>query len=214
MSKKNVFIEKEKLKNNIDDLRYNIESIRNELNYNVDDLTMLNQDILPGLNLEIYNFDYNEHVNNIQLESIETLDCLSSLYLDDIVKDNKNISNIIKNDACAISDIKFSLSCAKRGLINCMKQLDAGSNDPEMHQAVNSYQKEIRDSNKMIYDLLNKMKEFYKSLRDEFKNNDIELKSEVMSTTNREDIRLIFDNSSLNDKIEKQMKEIKNNQID
>ena len=54
-----------------------------------------------------------------------------------------------------------------------MKQIDAGANDPEMHQAVNAYQKEIRDSSKMINDLLTKMKSFYKELRDEYVHKEI-----------------------------------------
>ncbi len=56
-----------------------------------------------------------------------------------------------------------------------MKALDAGTNDPEMHVAVGTYQKEIRDSSKMLYDLLSKMKNFYKELRAELKQDDINL---------------------------------------
>jgi hypothetical protein len=192
------------LKNNIDILKSSIESIKNDMEFDVTDLTMINNDFLPGLNLDMKNYDYVEEMKSIKSESIDTLNCLSSLYLDDIIKENKNISNIIKNDATAISDIKFSLSCARRGLINCMEQLDAGSNDPEMHQAVNSYQKEIRDSNKMIYDLLSKMKEFYKSLRDELKNNDIKT-DDVNIPRNDEDIHLLFDNNMMNKVIDNLM---------
>jgi hypothetical protein len=141
----------------------------------------------------------------IKEDAKETLECLSSLYLNSDLMNKKNVMSIIKNDAETISDIKFSLSCAKRGLVNCMKQIDAGANDPEMHVAVNAYQKEIRDSSKMINDLQAKMKSFYKELRDEYVHKEIneqqkaeEQKEQQQLNDHKKDDLVIFDQKKWN----------------
>ena len=144
----------------------------------------------------------------IKDEAKETLQCISSLYLNNDQMRKKNVMSIIKNDAKTISNIEFSLSCAKRGLVNCMKQIDAGANDPDAHLAVNAYQKEIRDSSKMINDLLTKMKSFYKELRDEYTHKEIneQLKAEEVATQIEDkktsDDLVIFDQRKWNKIIE------------
>lgn len=199
-------LSKNKLKNSIDALKRNIQDLKNENDIPLPDDLYPSENILPGLNLEIETYDYDKDIQLIKEEAEETLECISSLYLTDETMMNKNINRLIKNDAEEISDIKFSLSCAKRGLINCMRQLDAGSNDPDMHNAVNAYQKEIRESNKMIHDLLNKMKIFYKDLRDELKvDNDINVGKEL-GGTKEEDLKLV-DKSEFNDLIDKYKKD-------
>lgn len=198
-------LEKNKLKNNIDDLKSQINDLRIEgLNPLPDDL-FPNEDTLPGLNMEIEVYDYDKDIQLIKDEAEETLECISTLYLDEQTTMNRNINKLIRNDAEEISDIKFSLSCAKRGLINCMRQLDAGSNDPDMHNAVNAYQKEIRESNKMIHDLFNKMKIFYKDLRDELKIDDVNVGNEINSSDD-EDLKLV-NKSEFNELIEQYKKD-------
>lgn len=191
---------KNKLKNDINSLKENIEDLKTEGMTPIPDDLFPKDDILPGLNMEIEIYDYDKDIELINDEAEETLECISSLYLDDNTMLNKNINKLIKNDADEISDIKFSLSCAKRGLINCMKQLDAGSNDPDMHNAVNAYQKEIRESNKMIHELLNKMKIFYKDLRDELNIDEgINIGKEIKDK--EEDLKLV-NKSDFNDLID------------
>lgn len=161
--------DKKKKIGDLDFLKSNIQSFLDDMDKNI----VPPSDLLPGLRLDSQVHDYEQDLELIKEESKETLECISGLYLDTKTMAEKNISNIIRNDAETIGTIKFSIECAKRGLINCMKQLDVGVNDPEMHVAVGSYQKEIRDSNKMIYDLLAKMKIFYKELKVELKQDDI-----------------------------------------
>jgi len=199
-------LEKNKLKNNIDDLKSQINDLKMEgFNPLPDDL-FPNDDTLPGLNMEIEVYDYDKDIQLIKDEAEETLECISTLYLDDKTTMNRNINKLIKNDAAEISDIKFSLSCAKRGLINCMRQLDAGSNDPDMHNAVNAYQKEIRESNKMIHDLFHKMKIFYKDLREELKIDDVNVGNELKGGDKDEDLKLV-DKSEFNDLIDQYKKD-------
>lgn len=197
---------KNKLKNNIEQLKQNLKDIKDDGGIpNPSDL-FPNDSTLPGLNMEIEIYDYEKDIELIKDEAEETLECISSLYLKNDTMMNKNINKLIKNDAEEISDIKFSLSCAKRGLINCMRQLDAGSNDPDMHTAVNAYQKEIRESNKMIHELLNKMKIFYKDLREELKiDEDINVGNEI-NNNDDDDLKLV-DKEQFNELIEKYKKD-------
>jgi len=195
--------------NNISNLENEINSMLKEIDTLPEDL-MPPKDLLPGLDFEYTKYDYDRDIETIKEDAKETLECISSLYLNIDILQKKNVKSIIKNDAEQISDIKFSLSCAKRGLINCMKQIDAGANDPEMHQAVNAYQKEIRDSSKMINDLLTKMKSFYKELRDEYVHKEIieqqkieeEREAIQQQTLTNGDNLIIFDQKRVNKLLE------------
>lgn len=190
---------------NISNLQEEINSMLDEINTLPEDLVPP-KDLLPGLDFEYTKYDYDKDIEIIKEDAKETLECISSLYLNEDITRKKNVMNIIKNDAETISDIKFSLSCARRGLVNCMKQLDAGANDPDMHQAVNAYQKEIRDSSKMINDLLTKMKSFYKELRDEYTHKEIieqqKIEEEKEQINERKEDLTIFDQRKWNKLIE------------
>ena len=155
--------DKNKKMNELDHLKSNIQDFLEEMDKNITPPS----DLLPGIKLDLQLHDYEQDLDLIKEETKETLDCISGLYLDVKTMKERNISNIIRNDAETICTIKFSIECAKRGLISCMKQLDAGTTNAEMYMAVSSFQKEIRDSSKMNYDLLTKMKAFYKELKAE-----------------------------------------------
>lgn len=158
---------RELLRHKISSLEGEMKSLDEQLEINNYDLSPSN-DLLPRMELEYEIHNYDEEMEEIAKECIITLDCISNLYLTEEDLQKKNIKNIVKNDALALGDLKFSLSCSKRGLINLMKQLDMGINDPEMYQAVGTFQKEIRDSIKMLYDLQKKIKDFYKEIKQEF----------------------------------------------
>ena len=193
----------QQLRNNISALEGEMNGLNNQLQLNPEDL-FPNDELLPGLN-DIILFDYDKEIAEIQSDCEETLDCLSSLYLNAEDIEKKNISNIIKNDASALADLKFSLSCSKRGLINLMKQLDLGINDPLMYQSVGIFQKEIRDSIKMLYDIQKKMKDFYKDIKKEMGElnaGGIEEKIKDIEAIDDEDTYHIVDFDKLNDEIE------------
>lgn len=194
-------------KENIDLKLKSVDKLQNEISSMLEEMDSIKdfsppKDLLPGLDFEYINHDYDKDIELIKEDAKETLDCISGLYLDNEQMKKKNVHSIIKNDAEQISDIKFSLSCAKLGLINCMKQIDAGANDPNNHMAVNAYQKEIRESSKMINDLLTKMKSFYKELRDEYERKEINEQAKIEEQINNkgekgEDL-IIFDQKRLN----------------
>jgi len=158
---------KKEYENHINQLRDEIEQTQDELNFDPSEFFPDQNNI--DLNLDVKIHDYERDIELIREECKETLECLANLYLEEDNMKNKNIDNIIKNDALALSDLKFSISCFKRGLINLMKQIDNGVVDSELYQSVSSFQKEMKDGVKMLYDLQKNMKEFYKELSSEIK---------------------------------------------
>lgn len=198
------------IKQNISSLEGEMKGLNEQLDMNPSDF-FPSDDILPGLN-DIEIFNYQAEIDSIQSDCEETLQCLSSLYLNVAELEKKNISNIIKNDALALADLKFSLSCSKRGLINLMRQLDMGINDPLMYQAVSNFQKEIRDSVKMSYDIQKKMKDFYKDIRDEISSTTINSGEEeeiIQEIKPDDETYQIVDWNKINDDIDSYMKNVK-----
>lgn len=207
-------LKRTQMKENISALEGEMKALNNELNMNPSDF-FPNDGILPGFS-DIEVFDYEKEIQDIKNDCSETLECLSSLYLTPEYLEKRNISNIIKNDAEALAQLKFSMSCAKRSLISLMKNLDMGVNDPELYHAVGAIQKEIRDSVKMLYDTQKKIKEFYKDIRAELstlnvgrdngENGEItEIKEAEISDDNATDDVYLLDLSKLNGDIESYM---------
>lgn len=198
-------LKNQQLKQNISALKGEMTSLNDELQLNPEDL-FPDDELLPGLT-DIKLFDYKKEILDIQADCDITLECLSTLYLDADTIERKNISNIIANDALALADLKFSLSCSKRGLINLMEQLDMGINDPLMYQAVATFQKEIRDSIKMLYDIQKKMKDFYKDIKMEIAslNTGDEDEDDNVKDIESEETYHIVDMDKLNDEIDSYM---------
>lgn len=165
-------------KKDIQEYEEHVNNLRGEIEMAQDELDFDPAEFFPNqanvdLNLDIKIHDYERDIESIREECKETLECLANLYLDEDSMAKKNINNIIRNDALALSDLKFSISCSKRGLINLMKQIDNGLVDSELYQSVSSFQKEMKDGVKMLYDLQKKMKDFYKELRSEIKSDEL-----------------------------------------
>lgn len=158
---------RELFQDNIDKLKEEIEAAQEELDFDPTDFFPDKTDM--DLNLKIEMHDYEKDLEAIRDESTETLECLANLYLDEEIMNNKNINNIIHNDALALSDLKFSISCAKRGLINLMRQIDNGSVDAELYQSVALFQREMKEGIESLYKLQKNMKDFFKDLKGELK---------------------------------------------
>jgi hypothetical protein len=155
------------IQENIDKLKSEIEETQEELDFDPADFFPDNNNVDLDFKIEMH--DYEKDLELIRDESKETLECLANLYLDEEIMNNANISNIICNDAMALSDLKFSISCSKRGLINLMRQIDNGSVDAELFKAVSMFQKEMKEGINMLYKLQKSMKDFFKDLKGELK---------------------------------------------
>jgi len=179
---------KKEYEDHINQLRDEIEQTQDELNFDPSEFFPDQQNV--DLNLDIKIHDYERDIELIRDECKETLECLANLYLEEDSMKNKNINNIIRNDALALSDLKFSISCSKRGLINLMKQIDNGVVDSELYQSVSSFQKEMKDGVKMLYDLQKNMKGFYKELSSEIKDAGVQQGNQLKSNNPHENLRI------------------------
>jgi len=185
----------------MEQLRTEIETVQDELNFDPADYFPDQKNV--DLNLDIKIHDYEKDIELIREESKETLECLANLYLDEENMATKNINNIIRNDALALSDLKFSISCSKRGLINLMKQIDNGLVDSELYQSVSSFQKEMKDGVKMLYDLQKNMKEFYRELRSEINDKEVMNQGVELISDPKENLRVVDkDINKLIDKVQ------------
>lgn len=195
--------DKEEFQESIERLKSEIEETQDELNFNPSDFFPDTQNV--DLNLKIEMHDYEKDLENIRLESKETLECLANLYLNEEIMTNKNINNIITQDALALSDLKFSISCSKRGLINLMRQIDNGSTDAELFQAVSMFQREMKEGINMLYKLQKDMKEFFKDLKGELK--EINIGSDVEIQDKYKGLRIT--DRDINKSLDKILKEKK-----
>jgi hypothetical protein len=191
----------EVLKQNIDELRGNIGQMLDEIEP-INNLFPTMEE-LPGLDFNIEQYDYEKELEIIKIDAKDTLECLANLYLNEDNMKNKNINNIIKNDALQLSDLNFSISCARRAMIKCLTQIDQGVNDPEMFKAVSLFQKEMRDTIKMANELQKKMKEFYKELKEEITTINTGPEQIEDDPLEKKNMTVIGDPKQLNDLIDK-----------
>lgn len=180
---------REAFQENIDKLKNEIEETQDELDFDPSDFFPDKNNVDLNLKIEIH--DYERDLEVIREESKETLECIANLYLDEETMQNRNINNIIKNDALALSDLKFSISCSKRGLINLMRQIDNGSVDSTLYQAVSMFQKEMKDGIESLYKLQKNMKEFFKDLKEELKEINVGEEDTEDNTDKFKDLRIV-----------------------
>ncbi|NPV13058.1 MAG: hypothetical protein HPY57_14930 [Ignavibacteria bacterium] len=191
---------KEDIKDSVAELQSNINSMLDKISTKPEDM-FPDKDLLPNLDIQVEYHDYEKDIELIKIESKETLECLANLYLTEKMMNTKNIYKIIKDDSMNLAKLNFSIEMSQRAMISCMRQLDMGVNDPDMYQSVALFQKELRDSIKMAYDLQKKMKDFYKELKSELQ--EIDTGDEI--TTQEESNYIIGDPKMLNNLFE-QMK--------
>lgn len=158
---------KDQILNNIEKLKIDIKSTQDELNFDPSDFFPSNSGV--KLELNIIEHDYEADLKKIEEESKLTLECLANLYLDENIMANKNINNIIINNSMALSDLKFSIACSKRGLINLMKQIDNGSVSADLYQSVSLFQREMKEGIDMLYKLQKNIKDLFKDIKNELK---------------------------------------------
>lgn len=187
------------IKDSVAELQGNINSMLDTIQTKPEDM-FPDKDLLPGLDIQVEYHDYEKDIELIKIESKETLECLANLYLTEDMMKTKNIYKIIKDDSMNLAKLNFSIEMSQRAMISCMKQLDMGVNDPDMYQSVALFQKELRDSIKMAYDLQKKMKDFYKELKAELQEIDT---GEEIEPQQDDKYTIIGDPKMLNDIFEK-----------
>jgi hypothetical protein len=193
-------MKKEELKEDINELEYNITNMLKKLDEPIENL-LPKSDMLPNVSVQIEHYDYTGELEKLKIDSKETLKCLANLYLDENKMLDKNISNIIKNDAKQLADLDFSIFCSKRALVHAMKQIDAGSKDSELFKTIPMFQKELRDTIKMANELLHdRLKTFYRDLKNELEEINTGAKDNELDSN--QNLTIVGDPKMLNDLLE------------
>ena len=186
---------KNEIEDSVSELQGSINSMLKTIDKKPEDM-YADSDLLPGLDIQIDNHDYEKDIQLIQIDAKETLVCLANLYLSEDMMKTKNVYKIIKDDAVLITKLNFSIECSQRMMISACKQVDMGVNDPAMFESISMFQKEMRDTVKMVYDIQRKMKDFYKELKGEMA--DINSGEEKFELNNEDNFTVVGDPKYLN----------------
>lgn len=159
---------------------------------------------LPDLGeIEIYDYDADLTVSADQ--SMDVLESLVDLYLNDIpeLKKHPYIMNKMKEDAMVYAEAVFLAKMTRKNFLNQLRQVDNGDNSARMHEVVNQTIGQVRENSKFLSGLRTNLEKFYKNLR-----NDLGYDEIISETKKEEDIKDsgdIMDNRKLNDLIKNAM---------
>lgn len=159
---------------------------------------------LPDLGeIEIYDYDADLTVSADQ--SMDVLESLVDLYLNDIpeLKKHPYIMNKMKEDAMVYAEAVFLAKMTRKNFLNQLRQVDNGDNSARMHEVVNQTIGQVRENSKFLSGLRTNLEKFYKNLR-----NDLGYDEIISETKKEEDLKDsgdIMDNRKLNDLIKNAM---------
>jgi hypothetical protein len=139
-------------------------------------------------------YDYEGELFEITIKSKKIIDDLAKAYLEhDPIINQPYIKSKIEKDSDYYAYLDFLINNSKRALINISKQIDQGSHEPRMYDALSMLQKEMRENIKLSSTHLVNVEKFYKSLREDIEQKKLALDKEtkqemkelkVESTTN------------------------------
>ena len=160
---------------------------------------------LPDLGeIELYDYDSDIIVSVIQ--SMDVLDSLVDLYLDDVpqLKEHPYIKNKMKEDANVYAEAIFLSKMTRKNFLSQLRQVDNGDNSARMHEVVNQTIGQIRENGKFLSNQRTELEKFYKTLRNDMGYTEIEnVKEDIVD--DKEPDGVIMDNKKLNDMIKNAM---------
>jgi len=158
--------EKEKIKQELEDLENNISEQINNLNPN--DLFM-EPDTLPALSeTSIEQLDYNNQLTEIRHESEKIINNLAELYLgNETLLTHPYIEAKRKKDADYYSKLEFLVNVSEKTLMSIMREIESGNSNTRMFEVQSMLQKEMRDNIKLSLRSLADIEKFYKTIRED-----------------------------------------------
>jgi len=160
---------------------------------------------LPDLG-EIELYDYDSDITVSVNQSMDVLESLVDLYLDDVpqLKDHPYIQNKMKEDANVYAEAVFLSKMTRKNFLSQLRQVDNGDNSARMHEVVNQTIGQIRENGKFLSNQRTELEKFYKTLRNDMGYTEIEnVKEEIADDKEPEGV--IMDNKKLNDMIKNAM---------
>lgn len=160
-----------------------------------------------GMNNDDMN--YKEEQEKILDESIEIIESMASLFLDDNKEllNNKYLKNKILNDAKNLADMSFLQTISKRVILRQVNQLEMGDCSPRHFEMVSIQMREIRENIKQSTFTISAMENFYREIR-----NILGLNNIIQTPkTEENNIHLqLTTTQNLNDKLNDLIKDIQN----
>lgn len=160
---------------------------------------------LPDLG-EIELYDYDSDITVSVNQSMDVLESLVDLYLDDVpqLKEHPYIKNKMKEDANVYAEAIFLSKMTRKNFLSQLRQVDNGDNSARMHEVVNQTIGQIRENGKFLSNQRTELEKFYKTLRNDMGYTEIEnVKEDIVD--DKEPDGVIMDNKKLNDMIKNAM---------
>lgn len=160
---------------------------------------------LPDLG-EIELYDYDSDITVSVNQSMDVLESLVDLYLDDVpqLKEHPYIKNKMKEDANVYAEAIFLSKMTRKNFLSQLRQVDNGDNSARMHEVVNQTIGQIRENGKFLSNQRTELEKFYKTLRNDMGYTEIEnVKEDIVD--DKEQDGVIMDNKKLNDMIKNAM---------
>ena len=160
---------------------------------------------LPDLG-EIELYDYDSDITVSVNQSMDVLESLVDLYLDDVpqLKEHPYIKNKMKEDANVYAEAIFLSKMTRKNFLSQLRQVDNGDNSARMHEVVNQTIGQIRENGKFLSNQRTELEKFYKTLRNDMGYSEIENVIEDI-VDDKEPDGVIMDNKKLNDMIKNAM---------
>jgi len=158
--------EKEKMKQELEDLEKNISSQINNLN---PDELFMEPNELPALSEHsIEQLDYNKQLGEIRHESEQIINNLAELYLgNEALLTHPYIEAKRKKDADYYSRLEFLVSASEKTLMTVMREIESGNSNTRMFEVQSMLQREMRDNIKLSLRSLADIEKFYKTIRED-----------------------------------------------
>ena len=161
---------------------------------------------LPMLG-EIELYDYDSDITVSVNQSMDVLESLVDLYLDDVpaLKEHPYIKNKMKEDANVYAEAIFLSKMTRKNFLSQLRQVDNGDNSARMHEVVNQTIGQIRENGKFLSNQRTELEKFYKTLRNDMGYTEIENIKEDIVDDDKEPDGVIMDNKKLNEMIKDAM---------
>ena len=165
---------------------------------------------LPMLG-EIELYDYDSDITVSVNQSMDVLESLVDLYLDDVpaLKEHPYIKNKMKEDANVYAEAIFLSKMTRKNFLSQLRQVDNGDNSARMHEVVNQTIGQIRENGKFLSNQRTELEKFYKTLRNDMGYTEIENIKEDIVDDDKEPDGVIMDNKKLNEMIKNAMNDKK-----
>lgn len=165
------------------------------------------KDDLPDLG-EIEIYDYDTDLTESTKQAMEVLESLVDLYLGDSKKimEHGYIKAKLKEDALVYAETIFLSKMTRKNFLTQLRQVDNGDNSARMHEVINQTVSQIRENSKFSSTQRTELEKFWKEIRKDLGLNEIQAETNTEEEIENKEKAKIMDTRSMNDMIDKYLK--------